>query len=159
MAQERLIWETQRQTRLGYASLTIQTTPEEAQKVLDFITALTTQPAADYHWLSHNCTTVCQDALHDLGLDLHDISPRAFWRAVYRRYSMNALKHPIMNSVQGHLGLPVPDQPGVDYGNPRDYGMNFDDLLFQLYQNQQQPQPPVTVCTDDGLGNRQCTTE
>src|SRR5438309_3402592 len=86
-----------------YSSLTIQTTPEEAQKVLDFIKTLTSQPAPDYHWLSNNCTTVCEDALHDLGLDLHNISPSAFWNAIYRRYSKYATQHPTLNSIQSLL--------------------------------------------------------
>jgi hypothetical protein len=137
-----------------YSSLTIQTTPDQAQKVLDLIKALTSQPPPDYHWLSKNCTTVCEDVLHDLGLDLHHLSPSAFWAAVYRRDSRYAIKHP--DTVNR---TPVPHQPDVDYGEPRDYGENFTDLLFQIYLFQGEPAPPATVCVDDGLGNHICTTE
>ncbi len=144
-----------------YASLTIQTTPEEAQKVLDFIKQLTSQPASDYHALSNNCTTVCEDALHDLGLDSHNITPTAFWNAIYRSRSKFATQHPILNSLAKALGISAPSQGGTDYGNPRDFGVgDFDQFLFELYLNQQQQPPPTaTVCTDDGLGNQSCSQQ
>jgi hypothetical protein len=50
-----------------FATLTIRTTPDQAQKVLDLITALKSGKAPDYAALSNNCTTICEDVLHDLG--------------------------------------------------------------------------------------------
>lgn len=134
-----------------YSSLTIQTTPEEAQKVLDFIKALTSQPAPDYHWLSTNCTTICEDALHDLGLDLKELSPTHFWNAVYRRFSKDVQNNPL----KAFPFVSVPHQPGVDYGNPRDLGVgNFEQFLYQLFLNQQQQLtvPEGTVHTIQGAG-------
>jgi len=43
--------------------------------------------------------------------------------------------------------------PAVDYGNPRNYGMNFTQLLFKLYLNQQdREQPKACVQATDSSG-------
>jgi len=115
-----------------FATLTIRTTPEEAQKVLDLIKKLTDGSAPDYAALSNNCTTVCEDVLRDLGLDFGDILPDSYWAHVYGHNAPAALENPFKNFF-------VPRQTGVEYGNPRNYGMNFTQLLFQLYLNQQHP--------------------
>ena len=138
-----------------FATLTIRTTPEEAQKVLNLIDKLKSGSAQDYAALSNNCTTVCEDVLHDLGLDFGDISPDQYWADLYRHFSQDVQDNPF----KAFPFVQAPRQTGKDYGNPRDYGVNFTWLLFQLYLNQNKPQPKATVCTDDHLGNKSCSTQ
>jgi hypothetical protein len=111
---------------------------------LDLIEKLTTGTAPDYAALSNNCTTVCEDVLHDLGVDFGDVFPNTYWNHLYGNFSPEALENPFKD-------FRVPRTTGVDYGNPRDYGMNFTQLLFQLYLNQQnqrsQQKPKACVTT------------
>lgn len=145
------------QDRAGqqFSSLTIQTTPEDAQKVIDFINKLESGNAPDYSVFSNNCTTVCQDALHDLGIDLGDIEPATFWADSFQKYSAKALARR-QNGVAGMVqNFFQPIQPqaqlGVEYGNPRNFGPGKFDL-FNLYLNQlQNPQPKACVSTYDSV--------
>jgi len=104
---------------------------------------LTNGTAPDYATFSKNCTTICEDVLHDLGLDFGDILPGTYWNDVYRNFSPAALENPFKDFV-------IPRKTGVDYGNPRNYGVNFTQLLFQLYLNQwkeqQTHQKPPKAC-------------
>lgn len=134
-----------------FATLTIQTSPEEAQKVIDLINALKNGSTPDYSAVSNNCTTVCEDVLQDLGLDYGDIFPESYWYDAYKDFSANALDHPIWTQM---VGAPIPT-PGNEYGRPRNFpGVNnFSQWLFQLYMNQQQqPQPKACVEAHDSSG-------
>jgi hypothetical protein len=135
-----------------FATLTIQTSPEEAQKVINLLDAMMKNGSVpDYSALSNNCTTVCEDVLKDLGLNFGDKLPSSFWSDAYYKYSAAAQAHPIWTQLLG-----TQHAPGYEYGNPRNFpGVNnFSQWLFQLYQNQQQqPQPKACVEVDDGLGN------
>jgi RHS repeat-associated protein len=134
-----------------FSTLTIQTSPEEAQKVIDVINALKNGSTPDYSAVTNNCTTVCEDVLQDLGLDYGDIFPSSYWYDVYKDFSANALDHPIWTQM---VGAPIPT-PGNEYGRPRNFpGVNnFSQWLFQLYQNQQQqPQPKACVEAHDSSG-------
>ena len=137
-----------------FATLTIRTTPDQAQKVLDLITALKSGKAPDYAALSNNCTTICEDVLHDLGLDFGDVFPDNYWAHVYGNFSPAAQDNPFKNFF-------VPRKTGVEYGNPRNFGvgMNFSQWLFQLYMNQQQKQQPkACVEAHDSSGQGTGTT-
>jgi RHS repeat-associated protein len=138
-----------------FATLTIRTSPEEAQKVLNLIDKLKSGSAQDYAALSNNCTTVCEDVLHDLGLDFGDITPDQYWADLYRNFSQDVQDNPF----KAFPFTQVPRQTGIDYGNPRNYGINFTQLLFLLYQYQNQSLPKATVCTNDHLGNTSCSTQ
>jgi RHS repeat-associated protein len=138
-----------------FATLTIRTSPEEAQKVLNLIDKLKSGSAQDYAALSNNCTTVCEAVLHDLGLDFGDITPDQYWADLYRNFSQDVQDNPF----KAFPFTQVPRQTGRDYGNPRNYGINFTQLLFLLYQYQNQPLAKATVCTDDHLGNRSCSSQ
>jgi RHS repeat-associated protein len=105
--------------------------------------------------LSNNCTTVCEAVLHDLGLDFGDITPDQYWADLYRNFSQDVQDNPF----KAFPFTQVPRQTGRDYGNPRNYGINFTQLLFLLYQYQNQPLAKATVCTDDHLGNRSCSSQ
>ncbi len=130
-----------------FLTLTVQTSPEEAQQVLDLITKLTGSNPPDYAALSNNCTTVCQDVLHDLGLDFGDVFPKDYWADVYRNFSPAVWDNPFKAFF-------VPTKPGMEYGNPRNVGTDFATFLFQVYLNQQLNKP-VTACVDahDDKGN------
>jgi RHS repeat-associated protein len=153
------------QDRAGqnYASLTIQTTPEQAQKVIDLIKRLINGQAPDYSALSRNCTTVCQDALADLGLNLGDLTPTGFWNDLFVRFSARAIARKrlgIVGAVQNFFQPIRPEyRPGTEFGVPRDFGPgNFD--LFRLYLNQlSRPQPRACVEVGDsatGTRSKQC---
>ncbi len=101
--------------RQQYASLTIQTRPEEAQQVIDWIgqhggvEAL----AGGYMLYDQNCTTVCRDALkmvNKIAQGNQDWSPSGFWKTAFSQYA-----HPYFQNTFGWTG----SQPGVNYGQPR----------------------------------------
>lgn len=112
--------------RSNYASLTIQTSPEDAQKVIDYIKQLSTN-ATPYEAFAEsykaNCSTVCREALKIIGvLNSKDktFSPAGLWQDLY--------------STQ-HKG-PYPANSGYfDPKNGRDYGRpNYGYLNpFQFY--------------------------
>jgi hypothetical protein len=77
------------------ATLTIRTTPGEAQKVLDLISALKSGKAPDDPALSNNCTTICENVLHALGLDFGDIYPDNYWSHVYGNFPPAAQDNPV----------------------------------------------------------------
>jgi hypothetical protein len=134
----------------GYASLTIRTSPEEAQKVIDWINKFQENPPS-FNLLSSNCTTSCVEALQILGLDVDpDIfDPDALWDALFPKYSIQ----PGLATL-GHY----PAQQGREYGNPRYPGISthgLSSLYYQLYLYQsvktREPKACVTV-TDSATG-------
>lgn len=105
-----------------YATLTIQTSPAQAQEVLDLIDKLKSGAAPDYKALSNNCTTVCEDVLHDLGLDFGDVTPYQFWADAYRKFGADQ-QLGTYNARWPQVS--VPTTPGRDYGNPRNFGLGI----------------------------------
>ena len=110
----------------GSASLTIQTNPEDAQKLIDAVNKIESGQLPDFNLFSSNCTTELEDVLKDYGLDFGDNDPSQYWAHLYSSYSQDAMDNPF------RAFGPVPNQSGKDYGNPR-YGMNTNDLLFRLW--------------------------
>lgn len=93
----------------NYASLTIQTTPEEAQKIIDLINNMSTTENP-YMLYQRNCTTVARELLKSIGLlpkDDKTWTPWTFWAEVFNKYSR------YNNWYATH------PENGVDYGNPR----------------------------------------
>jgi hypothetical protein len=127
-----------------FASLTIQTNPEQAQALIDAITKMENGQAPDFSaFLGMNCTTLVQDALKDLGLDYGDQSPSSFWQDVWGHYSQDALDNPFK------VFLTAPQKGGRDYGNPR--FNNQSQLMFVLYWLQMHPdQDKSSVTTTQG---------
>jgi hypothetical protein len=105
----------------------------------------------DYAALSNNCTTICEDVLRDLGLDFGDVFPDSYWADVYRNFSPAAQENPFKSFF-------VPTKTGVDYGNPRNYGMDFTHLLFQVFMNQQSQQKVKACVTTYASDNKPVTT-
>jgi hypothetical protein len=137
-----------------FASLTIRTTPEAAQKVIDLIAQLKSSPAPDYSAIvsACTCTTIVEDVLHDLGLDFGDVTPGAYWNDLYTTFSPDAQKDPLSTWLYG-----VPRAPGNEYGNPRNFGMNESQLMFQIYFNQMQNfTDNSSVTTEQGPGTIGC---
>jgi len=140
----------------GYASLTIRTTPEEAQKVIEWINKFQ-QNTPSFNLLSSNCTTSCVEALRILGLDVDPdiINPDTLWDAMFPKHSTQP-------------GLPTlghyPAQEGREYGNPRYPGMTtfgLSDLYFRLWLNQSTKQREPKACVEvtdsaTGASSKQC---
>jgi hypothetical protein len=116
--------------RQQYAALTIQTTPEQAQAVIDYCKRLPATGETDW-WklLGPNCTTVCRDALKAgrvIPRDLGSIAPEELWDALYRAYGdpSKITYHSVSNRDGDHWQFPIyPHQQGTGYGRPR-YGIN-----------------------------------
>jgi RHS repeat-associated protein len=143
--------------RSEFATLTIQTTPEQAQKVLDLIEFLKTGriTAPTYAVFSNNCTTIVEDVLQDLGLDFGDILPETLFG--------DALQHTKPNTLfAGKAGRRI-ISTGFEYGKPRDVGMDYIRFLFQLYLHQynekeKKEKPPKGCVTTAKVGGGTETT-
>jgi RHS repeat-associated protein len=115
--------------RQNYAALTIQTTPEEAQDVINFIKQHPGQDLMNWQLLGPNCTTVCRDALKAVGIlprNFGSITPAGLWSALYARFgNPSTMKYRTTSMRYGEQSsqLQIPTQQGIDYGNPN-YGMD-----------------------------------
>jgi Domain of unknown function (DUF4105) len=128
--------------RQHYASLTIQTNPEDAQKAITAINSFNGQDP-DYELYSNNCTTVCRDVLHKiLKLDSASIKPSSLWAEIFRKWSNAAL-----TQKPGSKPPTVQSKPGKDYGQPR-FATNTFDFVWLLMHP---PQTCVTM-TDSASG-------
>lgn len=126
----------------SYASLTIETTPDEAQKVINTIKQITNSAAPNYSLFTRNCTTVCEDVLHELGLDMGDISPSQYWHDLFIKYSPDMDTNPFK-------AFNVPHEYGHDYGMPR-YNLNYTQILF-YFMNSLNDDSSVTTSETDFL--------
>jgi RHS repeat-associated protein len=130
-----------------HASLTIQTTPDEAQRVIDFLRRFRENPPT-FQVPTSDCATACQEALRLIGIDLDVWTPDALWANLYAMYSADALRarKKLGNPYFAPIGS-LPAQPGHEYGNPRYSGAGFDytkflsDLLWYQSMNR-----PVKAC-------------
>jgi len=145
--------------RKSYAALSIQTTPEQAQEVIDFINRFSTTENP-YRLFETNCSTVCRDALKAIGVlprDFGSISPFGLWTSLYRRYSNPSMQRFDTTTRYGEQfqSLRIDANKGMDYGNPR-FGMNVFDFIM-LMLRQQQLKPCVEVYDSaTGQRSRQC---
>jgi RHS repeat-associated core domain len=146
--------------RNGYAALSIQTTPEQAQEVLDYIKKLSASTGSTpYAVLSTNCTTVCRDAVKAIGLlprNAGSIAPASLWSILYQRYgNQSLLTHPEIPARYGETRPgpgQIPSQQGFDFGNSR-FGMNtFDYIMLML----QPTQVTSTICYQTADGKQSC---
>jgi hypothetical protein len=99
--------------RNTYSSLTIQTTPEEAQQVIQFIHDHSDFGVGSYMLYNANCTTVCVEALkliQKLAANNKDWTPSGLWKTLFSKYA-----HPDWRNNFGWTG----SQTGVNYGQPR----------------------------------------
>jgi RHS repeat-associated protein len=113
-------WMTTDQIRENFSSLTIQTSPEDAQEVINFIRQFSTS-TTPYMLYNTNCTTVCRDALKTIGLlpkNNKIWTPTGLWKNLFHRYA-----NPYF--IYGH-------DPGFNYGSPRGNYNEFDLLGLLL---------------------------
>jgi RHS repeat-associated protein len=133
------------QLRQDYASITIQTSPEETQKVIQYIR---THSDGDYATYSNNCTTTCGKILRSLSLyKKNSITPKGFFTDLLQQY--------------GSSKNPATIQYGQDYGKPRS-GYDAFQLMFLGIQNQEsaskKPKEVVKskVCYSGDDGKQNC---
>jgi RHS repeat-associated protein len=130
--------------RDNYASLTIQTTPELTQQVIDYIRA-NPDPKL-WTFLGPNCSSEVQKILSQFKLNNPDtrniaplwpgISPKALWYSLLGRYNPS-------QAVWGHMTKPV---RGRDYGNAR-YDM-FNLLWLSLRRQEERVHTRIISCED-----------
>ena len=135
--------------RQRFSSMTIQTTPEQAQAAIDSIRE---SGGSVYTLYKYNCTTACQVALREAGIQVNALTPKLAWEFLYVDYSGAALARKNSRSYQAWRArlLPslvprlsiAPDRPGVDYGNPPH---GFDSFGFVMKMLQATQRGCVTV--------------
>jgi len=92
--------------RSQFGSITIQTTPEEAQTVIQEIR---THPDGRYDAFSHSCTTTCRDLLHKIGkISTNQNSPAGFFYELMRKYGYGFPSAKAQGTTYGPL------RPGYD---------------------------------------------
>jgi RHS repeat-associated protein len=130
------------QLRQNFSSLTIQTSPEDAQEVISFIRQLSTS-TTPYTLYNTNCTTVCREALKVIGLlpkNNKNWTPTGLWTNLFGRYA-----DPYWRNSFGWEA----HQPGRNYGQPRGNYNEFD-LLQLLWKPDNSSvtttQGPATPC-------------
>jgi RHS repeat-associated protein len=135
--------QTADQLRDNAAALSIRTTPEEAQEIINAIKSFSPS-STDYKLYSRNCSTVCRDLLKEVGLlpqNSRSITPAGLWDNIFARY---ARYNPFYDWLLKN-GF-TPHGKGNDYGNPR-FGMNTFDFVMQSLSR-----PCVTILVPDGMG-------
>jgi len=133
--------------RKNYASLTIQTTPEEAQEVIDAIRA---HPDGNYTTYWNNCTTTCSKLLRAIGKSAsHALTPMSFFNEVY--------------GEQTGLGTgrsPRSFPNGQDYGRSRPGYDPFQMFFWLMGSNDKSSvKTTVTNCVTDSNGQKHCDTQ
>jgi RHS repeat-associated protein len=110
--------QTTDELKAQYSSLTISTSPEDAQEVINYIRQLSTStnPYTLYGANAMNCTTVCRNALKAIGLlpkSNNSWTPAGLWANLFSRYSPSYWKNPAAEFFPSR---------GADYGNrPSNY--------------------------------------
>ena len=97
----------------NHAALTIQTTPDVAQKLIDAIDTMNKQTPG-YWLLTSTCATACADLLNLAGIDVSStlVTPTDVWSLLYADYSSEALE-----GGQLKMGF-YRYQAGRDFGSP-----------------------------------------
>jgi RHS repeat-associated protein len=150
-----------------HGSITIQTTPEAAQKVIDQIDKIMANPPDYTLRLSHTgpqglaCTILCQNVLREIGIDLSGAYlPYDVWDEAYRKFSPLFSNFGQWNPGTHTWGpTPVRYQPGRDFGNPRYSGIDYNWLMWSLYIHNNAAPPKACVEVSDsatGTKSKQC---
>ncbi len=145
--------------RQNYAALSIQTTPEQAQEVIDFINRFSTTENP-YRLFETNCSTVCRDALKAIGVlprNFGSITPFGLWTSLYERYSNPSLQRFNTTTRYGEQfqSLRIDANKGTDYGNSR-FGMNVFDFMMLMLRQQQQRACVEVYDSATGQRSKQC---
>jgi RHS repeat-associated protein len=100
----------------GYASLTIQTTPEVTQKVQAFIRNFRGHVPAYRFPGGSTCVTACRAALELAGIRISAYSPGGLWNDLVKGFSPGCqcrLKIPQFSPIENSLLAPVQKSPGA----------------------------------------------
>jgi len=137
-----------------HGSITVQTSPEAAQRVIEQIDKLIKNPP-DYN-LSANldprqfgltglaCTVLCQNVLAEIGIDFGGTYlPWLMWQRTHAKYGASNQHGRWSNSA-------APYQPGKDFGSPRFTGIDYNWLMWSLYKNRNAAEPKACVEVRDG---------
>jgi len=112
---------------MKHAAITIRTTPEAAQRVIEAIESF--KEGELYNVATNNCVTSCLDLLRLAGIELDPLGPNtpdAIWAQLYGSYSAEAIR-------QGGTTFGVVRyQPGVDFGVPMSVLPDDTDPFFNL---------------------------
>ena len=135
-----------------HAALTIQTSPEVAQKLIDAIDAISPPNGVPDYWLpTSSCVNICTDLLNLAGIDPPSpfATPTDVWGYLYGNYSAEALQ-----GGQLKMGL-YRYQAGRDFGNsmsafPKGTDPFYNLQLLYLLANQQRQKPPRACTTIQG---------
>src|SRR5271165_2005640 len=135
-----------------HAALTIQRSPEVAQKLIDAIDAMSAPNAAPNYWLpTSSCVNICTDLLNLADIDPPSpfATPTDVWSYLYGNYSAEALQ-----GGQLKMGL-YRYQAGRDFGNsmsvfPKGTDPFYNLQLLYLLAGQQRQKPPRACTTIQG---------
>ena len=140
--------------RQNYASLTVQTTPEAAQGMIDAIRSTYGNEPKQFNAIwGTNCATSCSDVFKDLGIG-RPRTPAGLWTAIFKKYGRakrSSWSLPFMNIGNW---TNAPHNPGTDYGNRRN---GFDP--FQLLDILLHPPKACVTTTDSATGTTTTTCE
>jgi RHS repeat-associated protein len=136
---------TANELRQTFSALTFKTTPEEAQKVIEFIRQLSTS-VTPYALYSTNCTTVCREALKIIGYlnqNNKNWTPISLWTSIFAQYANENWKNGFGYTASA---------PGIDYGRAPGY-----DEWVALANTLAQPvEDDSSVKTEQGPGTACC---
>lgn len=148
---------------MDHAAITIQTTPEAAQEMINLIKSLEgTVPTCDA--LYNNCTVLCEIALDLGGIEINgDIFPTDLWNMLYAAHSDEAMR------AREQLGNPFFAPPsryetGREFGRPSFLPGSQRNMVFEVLSlilrnqragAQQEPVKPVRACVIAG-GTETC---
>jgi RHS repeat-associated protein len=108
------------QLRQNFSAVTIRTTPEVAQEIVN---AIKSANDGNYQAVFNNCTDAAKKVLAAGGISTTRGLPSGQWDDLYTHYSSD--------SWWKRHTLGAPFQLGHDYGRPR-WGMNTFDMMFLL---------------------------
>jgi RHS repeat-associated protein len=133
--------------RNNFTSLTIQTTPEEAQEVIN---AIRTHPDGDYTTYWNNCTTTCSKLLRMIGkTSSHSLTPFSFFQDVWGQDKPFGPGRNVKSFDRGK-----------DYGHPRP-GYDAFQMFFWLMGSNDKSSVTATAtnCVTDSNGQKHCDTQ
>jgi RHS repeat-associated protein len=123
-----------------FMSITVQTSPEITQKVIDSIKELKRQ-TPNYTFPNNTCTTTCNMVLKSIGMgSALTLTPQGLWTSFRNRYS-SARRLEIFDGKS--FLPPVTERPGFDYGNPRTLPGAWQRFLFDAWRNR-----PKKACVE-----------
>jgi RHS repeat-associated protein len=135
------------QLRQNFSSLTIQTTPEVTQEIIN---AINSAKDGNYQTIFNNCSDAAKRVLAAGGIGVFSDSgtPGELWNGLYADYSSASW---FSRASAAFFGT-APHKNGRDYGRPR-WGMDTFDMMFLLMKPDNSSvtatQGPVTPCGGD----------